>query len=455
MKEKILSLLIFSLLVFQGMAQEHLSLRESRELALEYNQKIKIADEMIAESRSNVRFAFTQFLPNFSANASYNYYHDIDDINMPGAFLPTANSLAEAQQGIFSGTSDVYFPGLDLKMGNIDYYTANLTVSQPIYLGGKIRSAYHMTQLGSQISIFNRKLQASDVLLETDQAYWNLVSIKEKVALADKYVEMLSALVRDLQNAYDLEITTKNELLKAQVQLNQARLDLFRIKNGYVLAKMSLCQVIGRDLKTDVMATDTTIAITKNTIGADYMQKALQQRPELLMLGKQVEISQEEIKSTRADYLPQMGVGASYAYTSKIESMLGSSKILAVQANVSVPIFHWQERKHKLAAAKVRTRQRELEMDRTRDLISLEVQQSFFNLQEAHQQIELAKISMDQAIENVDLTKNSFYEGLANTRELLDAQAFWQRAHSELIDSKINYKLREIRFLKSMGELEI
>jgi len=454
MRNKILSLLILSLIAYQGFAQE-LSLSESRTLALEYNQKIKIADELIAENESNVRFVFTQFLPNLKASGSYNYYHDIDDINLAGSFLPTANSLAEAQQGIFSGTSDVYFPGFNIEMGNIDFFSASLTLSQPIYLGGKIRSSYQMSKLGKEIAIYNRSLQASDVLLETDQAYWNLVSINEKANLADKYVKLLSALVQDLQNAFDLEITTKNELLKAQVQLNQAKLDLFRVQNLKVLSKMSLCQVIGKDLTSDIIVTDTTITITRNTIDANYMQKALQQRPELLMLGKQVEISKEQVKNTQADYLPQLGVGASYSNISSIENLVGSMKFLAVQANLSVPIFHWQERKHKTATARFKSKQKELEIDRTRDLISLEVQQSYFKIQEAYQQIELAKVSMDQANENLEITRNSFNEGLANTTELLDAQTFWQSAHSELIDSKINYKLREISFLKSIGELDI
>lgn len=454
MRNKILSLLILSLIAFQGFTQE-LSLSESRTLALEYNQKIKIADQMIAENESNVRFVFTQFLPNLKASGSYNYYHDIDDINLAGSFLPTANSLTEAQQGIFNGTSDIYFPGFNIEMGNIDFFSASLTLSQPIYLGGKIRSSYQMSKMGKEIAIYNRSLQASDVLFETDQAYWNLVSINEKVNLAGKYVKLLSALVRDLKNAFDLEITTKNELLKAQVQLNQAKLDLFRVQNLQVLSKMSLCQVIGKDLMSEVVATDTIITITRNTIDANYMQKALQQRPELLMLGKQVEISKEQVKNTQADYLPQLGVGASYSNISSIGNLVGSMRFLAVQANLSVPIFHWQERKHKMASARFKSKQKELEIDRTRDLISLEVQQSYFKIQEAYQQIELAKVSMDQAVENLEITQNSFHEGLANTTELLDAQAFWQGAHSELIDSKINYKLREISFLKSIGELEI
>jgi outer membrane protein TolC len=455
MRNKIYSLLAFSLIAFQGVAQEHLSLSESRALALEYNQKIKIADEMIAENESNVQYVFTHFLPNLNASGSYNYYHDIDDLSLSGFFLPTANSLSDAEQGNYSGLSDVYFPGFDIEMGNVDYYSASLTLSQPIYLGGKVRSSYKMSKMGSAIAVFNKQLQTSDVLLETDQAYWNLVSINEKRSLADKYVKMLSALVQDLQNAYDLEITTKNELLKAQVQLNKAKLDQFRVGNLQVLAKMSLCQVMGKDLTTDIVATDTVIAVDQKSINSDYMQKALQQRPELLMLGKQVDIAREQIKSTRADYLPQLGVGASYSYTTEIGDLLGTTNIFSVQAKLSVPVFHWQERKHKVASVRFQSKQKELEMDRTQDLISLQVQQSYFNLQEANEQIVLAESSMSQANENVELTKNSYYEDLVSTTELLDAQAFWQNAYSELIDAKINYKLKEVSFLKAIGELTV
>ncbi|TKG91917.1 TolC family protein [Puteibacter caeruleilacunae] len=452
---KILALggLLLAAFSFQGMSQEALTLEQSRKLALEYNHKIKIADELIAESESNVSLAMTQFLPNLSFSGSYNYMHDIDDIAFPGFFLPTAESAEAGQKGDYSGTSDVYFPGLNMKMGNIDYFRGGLSLSQPIYMGGKIRSAYNMTKIGRQISHYNRNLQTSDVIVETDQAYWNMVSIKEKVQMADKYVEMLTALVNDLQNAYDLELTTKNELLKAKVQLNQAKLNQFKTANGYELSKMALCQVIGKDLMSNVEVSDTVVAVDDYKIQKDYMGKALAQRPELLMLGKQVELNAEEVKSTNADYMPQLGAGASYTQISDVNDLIESTGSLMVQAQLSVPIFHWRERKHKVAAAKHRKAQQELELERTRDLIQLEVQQSYFNLLEANKQIELAETSMDQAEENVTLMKNSFYEGVANTTELLDAQAFWQQAYSELIDAKINFKLREVSFLKAIGEL--
>lgn len=445
---------MFLALIFtQGFGQEKLSLEQSRQLALEYNQKIKIADQMIFESESNVKYSFTHFMPKLSAGANYRYFHDVDDIKMPGSFLKTANNLEEARQGKFTGTTNIYSPGAEFKLGNLKVFTANLMLQQPVYMGGKVRTAYRMAKIGNQISTYNKKLQTSDVILETDRAYWNFVSIKEKVNMAQKYVNMLSTLVQDLQNSFDLELTTKNELLKAQVQLNQAKLDLFRTKNAYILSRMSLCQVIGKDLQSDIVAVDTNIIIGAPSLISDYQTKALEQRPELLMLNKQLDLSKENVKITRADYLPQLGVGASYNHTGKVKGIMKKSNQLVLQAQLSIPVFHWNERKHKVSAARYQSAQKELELDRAKDLISLEVKQSYFNLQEALQQIELAKISMSQANENVSLTKNSFYEGLADTKELLDAQAFWQKAYSELIDAQINYKLKEVNFQRSIGSL--
>lgn len=452
LKYNIYTFLIITLISSKGIGQEMLSLQDSRRLALEYNQRIKIADELILESQSNVKFAFTHFLPNLSAEGSYNYIN-VGEISVDGFFLPKAGSAEQAQLGNYSGTSDVYFPGLNFDLSNINYYSANLILSQPIYTGGKVRSNYNMAKLGSDLSIFNRQLKTTEVIYETDKAYWNFVSLKERVKVAEKYAKMLHRLVIDLKNAYDLELTTKNELLKAQVQYNQAKLNLFKIKNGHTLSRMALCQVIGKELDSEIIALDTIITVENRQFENNFIQKAMQQRPEILMLGKQVEIGKQEEKSTLADYLPQLGIGASYGHISEIESFTDPFQSLFVQASLKVPIFHWREKKHRVATIEGQTRQRRLELDRTKNLVSLEVQQSYFNLQEAYREKELAELSMIQAEENVTVTKNSFYEGLANTTEMLDAQAFWQQAYTELIDAKINFKLMESGFKKAIGEL--
>lgn len=442
---------LLSLICFSGMSQEILSLKQCKSLALEYNHKLKKADELIRQYESTQKYVKTMFLPKLSFNASYNYLHDLQEINIPSAFLPTAASPADVSTGKFNGVA--YFPGKNIDLGSPSFFRGSLELIQPIYTGGKIKSSYKMSQLGGDISVLNKVLTESDVILETEKAYWQLVSVKEKLKMADSYVKMLKSLVRDIQNALDLELKTRNELLKAKVQLNKAELSLFKASNGLALSKMALCQVIGKALNTNIDAEDQ-IVNSAEVVGLDFLAKAMTNRPELLILQKKIEIGKQKKKIVNSSYMPQIGIGASYSYTSSIIDALGSQKGLMVQAKLSVPVFHWFERKHKLAAQESICMQDEYDFAQAKDMIGLQVSQSYYKFRESFEQIKLADLSMEQAKENLDISKNTFFEGLTSTRELLIAQAMWQQSYSELIDAKINCKLSELYFSKAKGELK-
>lgn len=442
---------LLSLICFSGMSQEILSLKQCKGLALEYNHKLKKADELIRQYESTQKYVKTMFLPKLSFSASYNYFHDLQEIDIPSAFLPTALSAADVSKGKFNGVA--YFPGKKIDLGSPSFFRGALELKQAIYTGGKLKASYKMSQLGGEISVLNKTLKESDVLLETEKYYWQLVSVKEKLIMAKAYVKMLKSLVVDIQNALDLELKTRNELLKAKVELNKAELSLFKAENGLALSKMALCQIIGKDLNTNIDAKDE-IVNSADIVALDYLSKAMSNRAELLILQKQLDLSRENKKSVNANYMPQIGIGASYSYTSEIIDALGSQKGLMVQAKLSVPVFHWFERKHKMASEESICKQREYDLEQAKDMIGLQVSQSYFKFRESFEQIKLANLSLEQAKENLDISKNTFFEGLTSTRELLTAQAMWQQSYSELIDAKINCKLSELYFAKAKGELK-
>ncbi|MCT4614968.1 MAG: TolC family protein [Marinifilaceae bacterium] len=436
-----------------GYSQKQISLEEGRKMALEYNKRLKIANAIHQKSISNSKLAFTYFLPSIDIAGEYNYYTGMDDISINGFFLPTANSLEEAKAAKYSGQSDVYFPGINLKLDDIKYHTANISLGQAIYMGGKIRNTYKASKTAITISEYNISLNENQVVYKTDTDYWNLVSMNERVKVAERYVSLLTNLVKDLNNAYELEIKTKNELLKAQVQLNNAELNLFKLKNAKVLSRMSLNQTLGIDLNTEIILTDTVIKVDELRVENDFLSKALSERKELKILESQLAIKELELKNIKADYLPKITAGAAYTYSGKIDGLTtDDSNLIAGKISVNMPIFHWKEKKHKVKVKEFENLEAQIELEESKDFIRLEVQQSYFKLQESFKQLELSQKAMEQAQENLDITKTGFYEGLVSTTEYLDAQAFWQNASTELVVSKINCKLANIKYSISMGE---
>jgi outer membrane protein TolC len=102
---------------------------------------------------------------------------------------------------------------------------------------------------------------------------------------------------------------------------------------------------------------------------------------------------------------------------------------------------------------KHKTRSIELKYEETKELITLEVQKTLFKYNESVKKVEMTKIALEQAQENLKITEDSFKEGILKTTDLLEAQTMWQSAYSEYIEAKTENKLCESELLRVSGKL--
>ena len=121
---------------------------------------------------------------------------------------------------------------------------------------------------------------------------------------------------------------------------------------------------------------------------------------------------------------------------------------------INVPIFHWNDRGHTLKAARSEQRVAELKMDEAKELIGLQVQQAIFQLNESIKKVEMAQVNLKQAEENLKVSRDAFEAGRQKTSDVLEAQAMWQNAYSELIDARMEYRLNVVNLKRVTGSLK-
>lgn len=450
----ILATLIIVFSAFKVDAQNTMTLEQCREKAIEYNKSLKIAKLQEEEAIANQKTARTAYLPKVDAQGSAMFIPGVDDISMPGGFLPTAENADAAKAGNYTGDSNVWSPGMNLELGDITYYSAQIGIQLPIYTGGKIKYSNKMADLGVHISKQSFKLKYDEVIEQVDEAFWNVVAMKANVQLASDYQNMLSELEEQMTDMYDLGLAPASEKLKVAVQKNESELNLIRAKNGLRLTKMALNQVMGFNLNQQLEVPNSIIQDTKLPDFSNGIASAMKTRPELNMLQGKVNISEYDKKMVEADYLPQFGLGVNKTF-SKINPLTNDfqSNVIAA-AELSIPIFHWGESKHKRRAAEMQIQQAEMNLSNTRDLISLQVSQVQIQLEEAWQTIEIAKKSISEANENMEETKLSFEVGLNTTTDVLNAQAEWQKSQTSLIAAKTQFEQLKTSWLKVTGKLE-
>jgi outer membrane protein TolC len=452
-------------------------------MALEHNQKIKIAQENAGMATDLRKAAMTQFLPDFGFNGGYMYTNKKLNLMSENGFLPVVPYTAISSDGTLDITkltaNDIvinpstgkpvldkngnpvfqkysYMPKESMSLDLRNIYTFGFAVTQPIFTGGKIVNLYKSSKYLEKIARSNQAMETSDLLYKVDENYWKVISVQEKIKVADEYKKMLDKLLFDLENLEKEGFIITNDLLKARVKQNEVELMQFKAGNGLVLSKMALCQVIGLPLDSNVVLDDSIVPSSLSASNTDITAKALSDRPEISILENNVNLANAGVNIMKSRFLPDIGMTAGYGWMNPspydgFSKEFGGAWTVGVVAKV--PLWHWGERYRTLNSAEHQKKISELKLDETKELITLQARQAKFQYDESGKKLELTNRSLQQAIDNLRVTNDKFSEGMLKSGDVLEAQAAWQKAYSEEIDAKIEIKINETNLKKVSGEL--
>ena len=466
-------LLFLFILPVMVAGQLDITLESSRKMALEYSRQAAIASKGSEKMALERKAIYSNFLPKISGSGLFYYSPNAIEQSIQGGYLPTfvpgadgalvPNVMVDPSTGRPVMGADgnpvfnqyAFLPDIDLSLGFEGVTKGDLVLEQPIYMGGKIRSAYRMAQLGESMAAQNVRLQQQNVVAEVDQAFWALAEISEKLKVVDQLVVLLDEVKKQVEDGVETGMKTRNDRLKVQVKLNEALLNQQKARNGVELARMNLCRIIGVPLTAQLNLVDSLPPAADSTI---LLQgSAPLNRPELAILEKDVELKGQNIRFTRSEFLPQVGAMASYGYLGGL-SFNGADIhqwSFSAMGSVKVPVFHWGEGRKKVRAARLELEMGQLKLQQASELMTLEVAKARFNLLDANTRLDMAKQALQQADENVRMSDDRYSLGLESVSGLLDAQTQWQQVWYEMIEAKSQLRMAQTTYLKALGTLDV
>lgn len=427
--------IISALLCWLTVLPMELSLQQCREMALATDENVKIAENAVCGAGLDRGVARTMYLPKIAGSAT----------------------------GLYSAP--------DTKIGDImtmqlrGAYMAGLNLTQPIYAGGKIRSANRMADVAHEIAGEQLRAARMDVLADAEKSYWTYVAVLSKIEMIESYLSMIDSIHEVTECAVKTGMSEKNALLRVNTRRSEIVYRLNQARSGADICRMSICRIIGVPDTTSIMPCGYRL----DDEVAPVAPAGVDKRPELLILDKNIDIRRCQVDMTRGDFLPTVGlqVGWSafgnlkmkgfaqdatgnyvpFTSTSNTNGFMG---VLAVQ----IPIFHWGEGLRKIKRAKIDVENARLSKERNERLMQLEARQYFSNLQTGRQMIESARIAMDEADDNLSVMKERYEVGLNTLTDMLEAQAQWQTSYSNLIEARTQYRINYVDYLRAVGELE-
>ena len=496
-------------------AQRVLSLDSCRNMAIANNKSLLIAKERMRKAHYDRKAAFTNFLPDFSATGTYMYFSDeislLNDgqksaLNHMGTSLqqgltqaatPIIQHIAQTnpqlaaslQQAIQSGKLDGMSTALNqlgneltdaLRTDTRNMWAGAVTLMQPLYMGGKIRAYHRITKFSEALARTQHDAQLQDLILNTDDAYWTVVSLSYKKKMAESFLDLVNRLDGDVEKMIREGVATKADGLTVKVKVNEAEMLLTKVDNGLALSKMVLCQLCGMDLDTKFTLTDenrelasaetsslasaererfmqsrTDLQVSE-TVPDDAVQRAWTNRPELKSLDWAHKIYEDKVRVVRSEMLPSLALTGGYLVSNP--SLLNGFEnkfrgMWNVGIMLSVPIFHWNEGIYKVKAAKSEVNIARLQQTEAQEKIELQVNQSLFKNTEAQKRLALSEKNMEKAEENLRYADKGFKEGVVPVTNVMEAQTAWLSAQSDRIDAQIDLKLAQTYLQKAMGTL--
>ena len=473
-------------------SQNVLSLDSCRALAISNNKDLQIAGEKINAAHYQKKAAFTNYFPEISAMGSYmrnqkefSLLNDDQKSGLSNMGTAVQTQLQNGIQGVMQGNPSLAQNPIFMQMvgalTSIDLvnplnaagtsivdafrtdtrnvYAGAITLTQPLYMGGKIRAYNKITKYAEELARTQHNSGMQEVILNTDQAYWQVVSLANKKNLAEGYLKLLQKLDSDIDKMIAEGVATKADGLSVKVKVNEAEMTLTKVEDGLSLARMLLCQLCGIDLTTPIRLADETLEdLPVQSTNPDIdMDMAFSNRPELKSLELAGNIYDQKVNVVRSEHLPSLALMGNYIVTnpSVVNSFENKFKgMWNVGVMLKIPICHWGEGVYKVKAAKAEARIARYQLDDAKEKIELQVNQSAFKVNEASKKLAMAEKNMEKANENLRYATLGFEEGVIPPSNVLEAHTAWLSAQSEKIDAQIDVKLTEVYLQKALGTLQ-
>lgn len=460
--------IIAALLSLQAAAQDGRQLRldidRCREMALAGNSAAVNAGLDVQAAKYQKQEAAAEYLPRISFMSVG--FHSLNPMLKIGIKdILGNNDFSNNLQGLVDSYAAMY--GISPYYSALQNgYGATVSLMQPVYAGGRIVTGNRLASLGLEAAQLQGKVQKRKTEEETDELYWQVVSLEEKLKTVSRFQEMLDTLCKDAESAYLAGLMTEDDLLQARLKRNELRTSKVKLRNGIRLSRMNLLNAIGQEysvvrgsadedrpyLDDFIIGESETAPQSPEGLYVDEERIAASME-EARLLALNVEAKCLEKRMELGNTLPQLAVGASYGYSRTI----GDGKFNGTAfATLKIPISDWWKTSRKLNRLQIQVDKAQNDKEQLDRQVLLLVRKYWLDLNSAWEEYGLALESVQMARTSLDNTRSHYDAGLVPMSELLKAQASLQQAEDDAVDACTAYRkvLRIWQDISYLCELE-
>lgn len=417
-------------------AQEKISLivEDAIELGLKNSKVLNSSLASYKFSEARLKEVNASQLPSLKFSAGYTRLSAVDPFNITTPF----------------GTFEIS-PSI------LNNYSTKLSLAQPLFTGFRLKSSSDIAEYTANASNEDYNKDRKELIYNIRNAYWSLFKATQLKKVVDENVQQIKAHLTDAQNLLNQGMVTNNDVLKIEVQYNDALLRQVDANNNLKLAMINLNSTMSIPLSTEI-----DIASSPNLKKQEYdelknlINRAIDNRAEIKSINYRIKASESGVTLAQSNWYPQIFLFSNLYYSRpNLRIVPGQDKFNETwDAGLSLnwDVWNWFSTSYQTEQAEATLTQSQERLGILKDAVTLEVTQNYLSVNQNKMKIDISEIGVRQAEENMRITSERFKQGLVTSSDIIDAEVALLQAKTNYTNSLVDFELAKAKLNKSLGE---
>ena len=370
-----------------------------------------------------------------------------DIISAKGNFLPSINSNLSG--GASLGNIEV-FPG---EFRDREFYSTSVGIgfSQSVFNGFRNINLLNQSKLSLERNQFELEKFKDDISLNVANTYLNVLFNKENLELAKLQVEFSEFQVNQVKTLVEAGSEPNSTLIETQATYSRDIQNLTIAENNHDLALLTLAQLLQlpyENFDVEVIEIDTPSANLMYNDIAPILNYALQNRNEIKVAERDIELAKLGTKISKSAYLPNVSMGYGFNASANFSNLTVDDELLdqlnvnkghSINMNISIPIFNRNQTKAQVKKSKIQEETTNLALEQAKINLESTIQRAFTDARAALKSYEAAQLSLQSQEVAFKNSQERFIIGALNSFDLEQSRLRMINARSSLINAKYDF----------------
>jgi len=315
-------------------------------------------------------------------------------------------------------------------------------------------AAYRAARRGVGVAEFDYKKTLQDVLTSVAQTYFLHQRNQQRITVLDANIERARVLLDLARRQLDAGVATQIDVTRAEAQLAVSEQARLQQDTTVVQSDQQLKRLLDLDAGLVVKLVPFNVRrVNQDLFGANFDKSALGQRADYLKAQKALEQNKETLRAAKLEPLGTLNLFGEYGYATGVAFDGKERTAWLGGVDFNIPIFDGLRMNADKRAALAQVRSQEFRLRSTELLISSELRVAAQDARSRYAQVEVAERSLRLSQDELRLARQRYEQGVADNREVVDAQNSLAQAEDNLVEAVYQYNLSRLELARAKGEV--